>query len=680
MGSTQILKGHKLSTVNSTNALLGSGATFTGTWEAVGQYSSLAVSMLGTNATDGTLWIDVRPVGETLVNSVPFFKTDITSNDKNIPSIWNIVEGEFRVRYVNGSTAQLTDWWLTTKLSNAQNSELLSVAGGVINTNTPVSTTRSLISGQVPDGTFANQKSDGVAFRTEAALGIAGVYTSPLVSTEGYSQIETHLFSDVEGSLVGRWYNDVSKTTLIRTFTRPYAGSEVGAASYFSSPIFGPYVEYEYTNGGVGQATFFLDFHNRIKAISGQVIGLEDFIPPNVVANLGRTVGVSKQPNGTLKNDPHNGVCISTTANLGIGATFTSDWIDTDGYNSIELFITSDVESATRGIDIEFTDSLTGLVIQEEHFYSFKQIDVDRGYLEIEFPPRMVGFRIEYTNGAVGQSNFLLQSDLKVNGDNQRYNSGGALIIGDFKSEIALGNVPNHQADAKYGSVTALDAADPLTTIWSAANDAGVNPLSRKTFPTATGILHMASTSASDTAKEITIVYSDANNFLRTISANLNGQTPVSLAVTALDANTAYISGDDQTLVGDVFITLNANFTLGVPNTLSDTICYIESSDGRSSQATIRVPADSRMTITNSYVAISRLNGSSTSARVDLRVKPLGGSWYVLRPYMTTSSLLIDTKEAIVLEAGTVAEFVIDSVSDADTNCVAIFDYEIVEE
>ena len=108
--------------------------------------------MLGTNATDGILWIDVRPVGETLVNSVPFFKTNITGNATNIPSIWNIVEGEYRVRYVNGTTAQLTDWWLTTKESNAQSPTLLTTVGGTIDDNTPANAVIAVLSGVDANG------------------------------------------------------------------------------------------------------------------------------------------------------------------------------------------------------------------------------------------------------------------------------------------------------------------------------------------------------------------------------------------------------------------------------------------------------------------------------------------------------------------------------------------------
>jgi hypothetical protein len=666
---------NKISTLNSTNVALAGGATWQGASEEVSQYGRMGVSVqtpFGT-PSDGVLWIEVSHDNVNWA-SIPRTVSDTSTAQ---PHMWAIVEKYMRLKYVNGTTPTGATFSIQTQYSVNDDILLGHPLDEVPLPEHEGLLTKSVGWGTDPNGVYKPNLHDGVAFRTEVALGIGGVYTSPVTPTEGYSQIETHLFSDVEGTLVGRWYNDESKTTLIRTFTRPYTGNEVGTVSYFSSPVFGPYLEYEYTNGATGQASFFMDFHNRTQAISGQVIGLEDYLPPNIVANVGRNVTASRQPDGTYKNNPHNGVAFSTTANLGIGAVYTSPWMDTDGYNSIEVFITSDVPSAVRGIDVEFTDSLTGLAVQEEHFYTFGAEDIERGYLELEFPPKMVGFQIKYTNGATAQTNFLLQTDLKVNGDNQRYNSGGAVIIADSRVEMALGNVPNHFADSKYGTVSALDGADPSTTVWSLGDDTGVNVLSKKTFPTATGTLHMASTSASDTSKEITIVYNDANNTLQTISADLNGQTPVSLGVTALDANVAYISGADQALVGNVFISLNSSYTAGVPTTLSDSICFIKASDGRSAQATLRVPSNSKMIITNTYVAISRLNGSATSVRVDMKVKPSGGSWYVLRPYITTSSLLIDTKENIVLDEGCLIEFCIDEISDGDTNCVVIFDYEI---
>ena len=208
-----------------------------------------------------------------------------------------------RYKYDNGLTIQTSFFFETKFLTKSLSGQLLGM-DAFIAPSMVANLGRNVVVGEEPDGTFTNQKLDGVAFGTETPLGNGGSYVSPVTSTEGYSQIETHLYSDVEGTLVGRWYNDASKTTLLRTFTRPYSGGEVGAITYFSSPVFGPYLEYTYTNGTTPQGSFFLDFHPRTKALSGQVLGMNDFIPAGVVANLGRNVLVGQDPAGTFRNVP----------------------------------------------------------------------------------------------------------------------------------------------------------------------------------------------------------------------------------------------------------------------------------------------------------------------------------------------------------------------------------------
>lgn len=145
-----------ISTGNTTTSLLGANGTYTGTWENVTQWTSAAVSILGTNATDGTLWIDVRRLGSTVYSSVPFDKTDITSNAYNLPIIWNLAEDEFRVRYVNGSTAQLTEWYLETKYSISQSESLVSTTTSLIDSNTPLTLHRTVLTGETDGGGFLN--------------------------------------------------------------------------------------------------------------------------------------------------------------------------------------------------------------------------------------------------------------------------------------------------------------------------------------------------------------------------------------------------------------------------------------------------------------------------------------------------------------------------------------------
>ena len=204
--------------------------------------------------------------------------------------------------FTNNGTATTTQLYYETKLlTKALSGQLLglnsNISGAMI-----ANLGRNVIVGQEPDGTFKNERKDGEVFKTTTLLGANSGYTSDLYSTHGFTQIETRIYSDQPGTLVGRWYDDVNKTQLTRVFTRPYAGTEVSGTSYFSSPVFGDYLEYEYTNGSTPQTQFNFELHFTTKAISGQILGMNDFIPAGVVANLGRNVLVGQDVAGNFKN------------------------------------------------------------------------------------------------------------------------------------------------------------------------------------------------------------------------------------------------------------------------------------------------------------------------------------------------------------------------------------------
>lgn len=670
------LKNHIISSANSTAVLLTSSATFTGEWESVVNYSTVATAVLGSLATDGTLYFDLSTDGGTTFTSVPNTVGDATFA---VPRILNVVESHVRIRYVNGTTAQTGTFALQTKYSNGQELALLTSVDGFVNGETPTEIVRSVTTGVDPNGGFNNIKASGYIneYTTNTPLLSGVVFTGNVIPTEGYSQIVLEIESDQAGSFTAEWYSDAGGTQLTRTFTIPYivANGDI----FTSAPIFAPYVKFTYTNGAVNQTELHLGVKFETKSINGQVLGINSFIAPNMVANLGRNVAVSQQPSGTFKNAPHNGVAFSTNTPLTSGTIYESNWIDTDGYNSIELFIQADVHSAENGIKIEYTDSIVGDTVRETHNYTYGEPELERGYLELLISPKMVGFRVCYVNGDTNQTSFILQSDIKVNGNSNSYDDGGALIVGDAKTEIALNNVPNYSIATKFGTVKLLDLSDAETTVWSMGNDDSVNVLPRKTFLDTATPFYMASSSASDTAKEVTIKVSDASNVEKTVIATLTGQTPVLLG-TFLDCNSAYISGDDQSLVGDVFIAGTPTFTNGIPSTLSTTQAHISSAYGRTQQACVRVPTNTKMVISSLYARISRINGSDSSALLQLRVKPAGKSWFVLRPYLITTSSDINKTEQIVLKAGDLVEFTIDEVSDNDTSCNVEFEYQLIKE
>ena len=666
-------------TGNSTKITLGAAEEFEGAWENVLDYTTVSVAVLGTNITDGTLYIEASQDGGTVVNSVPF---PISNTTFQLPKVWNVVESHIRIRYVNGAIPMTGNFQLQTKYSNGQDLGLAQAAGDTINANTAVQIVKAILTGTDPNNSYNNGVVSGISNANSSIvnLGISESFTGVWKPLSGFHGITVLVDGTSAGTSDGTLYMEFSHDgiTTHRSISVPVG--DVTSASPRTLGTVGGCFRVRYVNGTTAMTSFDLQtmFHTvqptLISRLSSQLNGDED------VTNV-RAVITSQQPNGDFRYEPHNGVALSTTANLAGDASYQSAWIDTDGYNSIELFIASDQISSDRGIQVEFTDNLSGTpTIRENIHYTFTDKDVIRGFLDIFLPPRMVGFRIEYENGSTPQTSFLLQCDLKINGNPERFNTGGALIISDFSTEVALGNVPNHIGDTKYGVVRNLDAADTDSTIWSMADDDGVSQLARKTFPSVSSTLYMASSSGSDTAKEITIIYNDANNVLREVSVDLNGQTSVDTGVTALDVNVAYISEPDGSLSGDVFFTLTDNFSAGgIPNTLSDTIAHISASNGRTQQATIRVPANSQLVIENIYIALTRASGSASSATVNLNYKPAGKAWFVLRPFICTTNNIIDKKESLVFGAGDFIEFSTDVVSDTDTSLSAIFKYEIVK-
>jgi len=147
------LTGHEISTLNSTAATLASGASFTGTWEDVTAYSTVAATILGSMSTNGTLYFDISTDGGSTYTSVPSTVSDTTWC---VPRILNVVETHYRIRYVNGNTAMTGTFSIQTKHSNAQPISLLSSADGTVRGETPVQVMKTIIAGKTHGGTFKN--------------------------------------------------------------------------------------------------------------------------------------------------------------------------------------------------------------------------------------------------------------------------------------------------------------------------------------------------------------------------------------------------------------------------------------------------------------------------------------------------------------------------------------------
>lgn len=260
-------------------------------------------------------------------------------------------------------------------------------------------------------------------------------------------------------------------------------------------------------------------------------------------------------------------------------------------------------------------------------------------------------------------------------------NQGGATLSSNYLKEVALGNVSGYSIDTMFGGVSALDTADGDNTIWRIANDTYTNRVSRKTFQTSASTLYIASTSAADTNIEITVTYNDSNNDEQTTTVELNGQTAVSLGVSGIDCNRMYVSSENDTLAGNVTLINANNFSAGgVPNDVAEILAFIIAGAQQAEQACYRVPRNKKMLITRLYSSITRSNGSLGSANIELYIKPDGGSWRRYRLYPIDTGSVVNLEEIQwSFDEGTILEWVIDGISDGDTNCNLEFDYLLID-
>lgn len=210
-----------------------------------------------------------------------------------------LIKGDRYFRFVFDNTSGLDQTFFRLETYYGFFGNLTSKLNTNINDEADSLIVRSVQTGSNPLGDYVNTKTDGYIIYETTPLSGGGVYDSGILDLDSYSQIQTELYSDVSGTLNGFWYADPLGMVLMRTFTRPYNSLTL---DYFSAPRFAKYLRYTYTNDGVAQTSFFLGFSLLTKSISGQLLGLEDFISPAMSANLGRNVIVGKTEAGLFLN------------------------------------------------------------------------------------------------------------------------------------------------------------------------------------------------------------------------------------------------------------------------------------------------------------------------------------------------------------------------------------------
>jgi hypothetical protein len=97
----------------------------------------------------------------------------------------------------------------------------------------------------------------------------------------------------------------------------------------------------------------------------------------------------------------------STTTPLGAGATFTGTGTDVTSFSQVSVFVYSDRASATNGLKVQFSADNVNWYDSQNHTLTAATV------FPIAFPVASKFARVVFTNGALAQTTFTLQTILK---------------------------------------------------------------------------------------------------------------------------------------------------------------------------------------------------------------------------------------------------------------------------
>lgn len=250
--------------------------------------------------------------------------------------------------------------------------------------------------------------------------------------------------------------------------------------------------------------------------------------------------------------------------------------------------------------------------------------------------------------------------------------------MADFKTEVALGNIPNYITDNKFGKVEDKENADTPFDIWAFADDGLTPSQAQKVFPSTAATLYVCSSNASDTDVDVKVTYIDSAGVEQEAVINLNGQAPVSVGETGLDINRLKIENDTAPL-GKVYGAISNNFTAGVPDTPSDVLAFVQVGFNQSQLSHYTVPLGYTMIIERMYISISRASGSNGSAKIKLNITEYQKVEITKRRYFPTTAVAIDKDELIIVPERAHVRPECDYVSDTDTSFTCIWSYTLIK-
>lgn len=138
-------------------------------------------------------------------------------------------------------------------------------------------------------------------FVTTANLLSGATFTSPVLDTSGYTQVQTEIISNENGQIDIFFCSDVACLNVVRSLRIPYTAAN--GYQFFSAPAFVNFVKYEFSNFGLLTTTdFYFTTKLLTTALSPQLLTTNAFIAQAMVTTLGRNIIVGENDAGQFQN------------------------------------------------------------------------------------------------------------------------------------------------------------------------------------------------------------------------------------------------------------------------------------------------------------------------------------------------------------------------------------------
>lgn len=460
-------------------------------------------------------------------------------------------------------------------------------------------------------------------------LGIGETFTGEFFNVLIYESINVFCKSDVSGTIYFDFSIDGINTA--ESINYDLVG---GSGVFWSIPNKTMYIRVRYVNGGVGQGSFIL--HSVLSSDSRG----NSFVPLNSGLDSTSSVGMlvkaviadedgvlidADNPLHVIQPADYYSAGNSSSTPLGIGGVFTGEWVDTwaSTYTQATILLLTDTSGT-----LSFQHSIGGIGEPDRSVDMVFTGNANAQFMSVS--PRARYMRMKFTNGAVAQSSFILNTSFSSNikgftflplsyafTDNTTVMSVKSVMSGKrddgtytnatfsnsnrlrvvnqpYGWAVAEGDVTDHISGTANGERQNIAVTATGDDIW--LGTATTIPVP----PDAGDYISVVSSSLADTmttganAWSVDIYYIDpADGLEKEINVQLNGTTPVNTGILMRYLNKMYIVEADGTRsaagiikaykTGDVntvyrVIPIGGNVDLGsdfmVPG---DKTCYISS-------------------------------------------------------------------------------------------------------